>query len=399
MKKLLRKISYIPIYAKLYCGLLKLILIRLIVGHPQADSNKWLILERGNDAQDNAWHFFKYMVANHPEIDARFAIRKDSPDFKRNLSEYKDKVLEYDSREYYRFLFNSSVIISTHLKTWTPDVAITGRFQNTSLRYKGKIVFLQHGITRQEMPGLKYPKQHIDLFISGAKNEYDLIRRTLYYPEGIIRYTGLARFDNLLDCKTKKQILIMPTWRAKYANLSADDFMTTDFYKYYACILGNTSLLSLLRNSGYKLLFYNHYEFQKYNPCFEKFSNDVVSIVKFGTISVQDLLKESALVVTDYSSIYYDVLYMHKPVIFFQFDKESFDSTQYGKNYDDVSEFGFLTFSTDEVSNTITQLIEHNCQIPNVYIEKSDKIFLYRDKNNCRRIYRAVSNLIKPNYV
>ena len=39
---------------------------------------------------------------------------------------------------------------------------------------------------------------------------------------------------------------------------------------------------------------------------------------------VQDLMKSSQMMITDYSSVFFDMVYMKKPVIFYQFDEENY---------------------------------------------------------------------------
>ena len=393
MYKLLKKFSYIPLYFRLYSQTVKIIGISIIARATTKRTGGWLILERGNDAQDNAWHFFKYMIKEHPEIEVRYAIRKSSPDYSNNLKGYEKYILEYNSFEYYRYLFNSDVIISTHLKTYLPEVAISSKLEKTPFKYRGKIVFLQHGVTHQEHKGLIYPKQKIDLFISGAKNEYDLLESDFGYPNGVIKYTGFARYDNLIDFNPKKEILIMPTWRGEYVGYNDTQFEDSDFYQNYSALLSNPELLAILKESGYNICFYNHYEFQRFNHLFERFTGPNLKILKFGERRVQDLLKDASVLVTDYSSIYYDVLYMNKPIIFFQFDKEYFDTHHYGKNYDNVSEFGFTTRRPHEAIDCIISLINNGCQLPPAIKQKSNEIFQYRDKSNCKRIFEAIVNL------
>ena len=40
----------------------------------------WLVGERGDDARDNGYHFYRYLVEKHPEINARFVITPESKD-------------------------------------------------------------------------------------------------------------------------------------------------------------------------------------------------------------------------------------------------------------------------------------------------------------------------------
>ena len=44
---------------------------------------------------------------------------------------------------------------------------------------------------------------------------------------------------------------------------------------------------------------------------------------------VQDLLKRSKILITDYSSVFYDFAYMKKEVIYYQFDYNDFFKKHY----------------------------------------------------------------------
>ena len=53
----------------------------------------WLICERGNDARDNGYWFYRYLRMEHPELNARYVISADSPDITR-ISEPKKNHLQ-----------------------------------------------------------------------------------------------------------------------------------------------------------------------------------------------------------------------------------------------------------------------------------------------------------------
>ena len=46
----------------------------------------WLIGERGNDARDNGYWFFRYLNETHPEINSCFVISPGSADYKKVAS-------------------------------------------------------------------------------------------------------------------------------------------------------------------------------------------------------------------------------------------------------------------------------------------------------------------------
>ncbi len=350
----------------------------------------WIVLERGDDAQDNAWHFFKYMRNNHPQKHVYYAIKKKSPDYHNNLNGYEDHVIEYDSLKYYIWLYNAKTIISSHYGTIFPSLWVKGKLVDTIFFPTAKFVFLQHGITHNDHTGFHYPTFRPSLIVAGAKREFDLMTKYFNQPNGVINYTGFARFDNLYDNIEKKQILIMPTWRKQYKYLPDDMFIKTDYFQAYSSILTNERLLGTLRGLGYSIIFYNHFEFQKYNHLFEQCSCDVVSVLKFGEKRVQALLKESALLVTDYSSIYYDFTYMQKPVVFFLLNKELFRSQQYGVDFDNPEDFGQVSETADGIIDILLNSIRNDCKMSDQFVNMMNKTFPLRDKENCKRIYEAI---------
>lgn len=352
----------------------------------------WILLERGNDAQDNAWHLFKYIRATHPEVNALFSTHKSSPDYRTNLKGYEKDVIEYNSFWYYMLLYNCKVMLSSHTHTYVNN--IWGNIKGGWLDISGKKVFLQHGIIHNDINIFVYPHLSIDLVCSGSHNEFELLKSVFKYPDSHLCYTGLARFDNLHDCETKKQVLIMPTWRSCYSRLTPDQFKETDFYKEYKRILTNSSLLHTLEENDYNLVFYNHYEFQKFNSLFAPFCGGRVRLAFFGELNVQQLLKESRLLVTDFSSIYYDFLYMRKPIIFFLLNQEEFRANQYGKDYDNPNDFGYVVEKSDGVVEQIINHLNNNCTIDDKYLEFSKMIFPLYDRHNCERIYNRVRELI-----
>ncbi len=352
----------------------------------------WLLLERGFDAQDNAWHMFKFLREQHPEINSVYAIHKDSLDFQSNLSGYENNVIEYNSIWYYIVLYNCKVMISTHVhtyiyKTWS---VVKGGV----LDIKGKKVTLHHGICHNQNNLYKYPNLDVDLNFCGAKNEYELFKSVFGYPDSCLCYAGMARFDNLHNNQLKRQVLVMPTWRVRYTGMTKKEFEATDFFTAYKSILTDDILLKSLEDYDYNLIFYNHFEFQKFNSSFSSFCNGRVQLKYFGEQSVQHLLKESKLLVTDYSSVYYDFLYMRKPIVFFLLNQMVFRASQYGKDYDDPRDFGDVVESSEEVVTEIISHLKNDCILDKRFLDYSKSVFPLFDQHNRERIYQRIADLI-----
>ena len=110
---------------------------------------------------------------------------------------------------------------------------------------------------------------------------------------------------------------------------------------------------------------------------------------------VQALLKESKLLVTDFSSVYFDFAYMGKPCIYFQFDRKNFFKSHYAKGYFDYYTMGFgpVLEKSDEVIDEIIKSAENSYKIEETYKCRVDGFFPLRDKENCKRIFDEIERL------
>lgn len=379
---------YIGLVLKAIKALTILLVANLLTRRP--DKDIWLISERGKDARDNGFWLFIYMKTNHPEIDSYYVITKDSADYNR-LSKYSDSLIELNSFAHFKALSKAKYLISTHIGGCLPMSDAMIRISNTFniLRHK-KIIFLQHGITKDYIPRLFGNFVKLDLFCCGAKLEYDYVSSVFRFPEGVVKYTGFCRYDNLIDFNSKRQILIMPTWRT-YVDLNR--FEESDYFKTYADLLTNVDFEKIIDTNNYNVVFYLHYQFQSKRDSFKKLDlHPSITIAGF-EYDVQTLLKESDFLITDYSSVYFDMVYMNKPVIFYQFDKEKFHSEHYQKGYVEENRIGRVVDKLNDLLDATKQTITSNCILESQYQEYINEFFPIRDKNNCKRVYQAITQI------
>lgn len=366
-----------------------MLVLRLYIGRIYSffyqDKELWLISERGKEARDNGYFFFVWLKQNHPEINVKYIISKDSKDLNKFVP-WKECVVTYDSIKHLSSIWKAKYLISTHVCGYTNDHQFFSKFDGQFHIFKGKKVFLQHGITKDDLRNLYYGKIDIDLFISGSQIEYKYMSKTFGYPDGIIKYTGLCRFDNLMNVRTKKQILMMPTFRI-YVN--REHFEDSEYYKAYKQLLCCEILHQQLEQTGYTLIFYPHYEFQSKIDSFKKLNlSDRITIADM-SYDVQQLLKESEILITDYSSVFFDVMYMNKPVLFYQFDEEKYRAAHYKKGYLDYHDVGPVSATLDGLLLNLNDTLVDR-RVEKKYQEYYDKTFKYRDCNNCKRVYQAI---------
>lgn len=357
----------------------------------------WLVSERGTDARDNGYHFFRYLREQHPDIPCYYVISKDSPDRKR--VESLGNVVEYRSLKHYQLLFGAKYLVSSHYMGFTPARDFYMYIQEKSKRkiLPGKTVFLQHGVIKDDMTDLYQEKTRLDLFICGARPEYDYIRQNWHYRKEEVQYTGLARFDALQDFQAKRQVLIMPTWRnwlIHSADASEKMVLESHYFCAWSSLLRNPKLARLARKYQVRFLFYPHYCVQPYLSKFETASEDIV-LADFAHYDVQQLLKESMLLVTDYSSVFFDFAYMQKPMLHYQFDEAEYRANHYAEGYFDYRRDGFGEVVTEEseLLELIEQYLAEDCRLKPEYQQRIDGFFPLHDDKNCERIYREIQKL------
>ena len=253
---------------------------------------------------------------------------------------------------------------------------------------------MQHGITMNNVSFVNYKNSKFRLFICAAKREYEFVKENFGYPEDYVKLLGFSRFDNLYNNKVnQKQIVIMPTWRS-YISKNNLNFLETDYYKKYYSLINNKKLINYIEKNKIKIYFYLHRNMQKYEKYFNSISKSII-IVRNNEIDIQKLLKDSALLITDYSSVSLDFAYMNKPLIYYQFDQEEFIKNHLDSGYFSYSKDGFgpVIIEENNLVKKICNYIDNDYEIEKKYQKRCDDFFELRDQNNSERIYEELKRI------
>ena len=130
-----------------------------------------------------------------------------------------------------------------------------------------------------------------------------------------------------------------------------------------------------------------------YSEQLKDFKNN--SIFNINHISdYQKLLIKSSLLITDYSSVFFDFSYMKKPIIYSHFDYERYRNLHYQNGYFDyrVNGFGPVCINIDECMDKIIDEILNGCKLKYKYLKRIKKFFAFFDNHNNDRIYNAIRN-------
>lgn len=373
--------------------------IATIIKIKKENRDIWLISERKDEAEDNGYHLFKYLRENHENEKVYYLINKRSKSYSK--VERYGNIIQYNSLKHYIYYFLANKHISAFQFFGVPETPFIWNMEKKGI-LKNKKIFIQHGITKEMLPFLCYQNTNYDLFVCGAKPEYDYIIENYGYPFNNVKYLGFCRFDNLHNYKLKNKILLMPTWRHWFGMTSTSNeeekreinkFIESEYYKVYNSLINNSKLHEILKKYDMELIFYPHPEMQRFVDKFTcNFKN--IKIAERQNNNLQELLKQSKILITDYSSIAFDFAYMKKPLIYYQFDQDRYYSQHFEKGYFDCERDGFgpVIKNEDELVNQIERYIcnENNRR---KYEKRSELFFEIYDKNNCRRTYEAIKNI------
>lgn len=374
------------------------ILVRLLKMVKKTPIN--LFMDRIDKADDSAEVLINYFEKEKKKKKQRnyFVLTKTSPDYKRLKERFK--VIPYKGRVHKILFLLADNLISTHC-----DRFIYQLYTGTDNYFKDlkefNFIFLQHGIIKDDMSDwLKRHDKNFRLFITSTPLEQrSIINGNYGYTSNEVKLTGLPRFDNLVDNANIKEkiLLVMPTWRkgiieefSKELNKRpySEKFKETEFFLNWNAFLSNDILHKNLKKAGYKIVFVPHPSIRQQ---IRDFNIENVEIASY-TESYSSLLKRGSILVTDYSSVYFDFAYMRKPILYFHFDSGNWDNEKGYFSYQDMG-FGDILNNHLDLTNSVVKLIQSNAETDAKYIERVNKFFKYNDSDNCKRVYKEIIKL------
>ncbi|KAA6225252.1 glycosyltransferase [Campylobacter sp. LR185c] len=347
----------------------------------------WIFMDRHNQADDNAEHLYKYVQKHYPKQEIYFVLSKKSEDWGR-LKKDDFKLIDYQSKAYYKTILKAGKFLSSQA-----DYVILKDFNNK------EFIFLQHGVILNDLHEWLNSK-NISLFITSSKNEYKAIASDFSkykFGKKEVLLSGLARHDSLTNTiliTPTNTILITPSWRRYLGDFSDINFYkNNNFYKSEFFIMINNLLQSdflkeLAQKHGYEIIFRPH-------PIMLNFFKKFPIHIKVSNESYQALLKRAKLMITDYSSISFEMAYLNKPVIYYQFDKkENFNNHTYQQGYFNYEKNGFgpVVYDLQSLLKELELLSKNDFKPDKKYLENM-QVFAYKDGKACKRIIDAILEL------
>ena len=366
----------------------------------------WILMDRPDKADDNAEHLYRFLQQNNPEINIIFVLQKASSDWDR-LSREGFRLLEPGSDELVLAVLNAKFRISSDA------VAACMYPVPRHLVNKGtsKFIFLQHGVLMNDLSRWLNPKDIAAIAVSSVDEEKDLVgedspyvyKRSQVLPVGLARFDHLRNLSNQTDPVKKNRIVVMPTWRQHLRDTATRIESTeerqkylesTQFFTEWMKVLHSSRLRHLCEQQGVRITFIPH-------PALREIIRSVsfpkhVEVADLSKSSMQLILSEAALFVTDYSSVAFDASFIGCPTIYYQFDRdEVFSGTHnFRVGYFDYKTHGLgpVVENSDDTIDTIYAYV-NNTYDDSKYKERRMNTFINNDSNNCSRIVKAIRNV------
>lgn len=357
----------------------------------------WLVFEKYCSlAQDNGFYFFDYCMSLPPEKRKHvfYVIDKSKPDYER-VAAHDDNVIDFMSFKHILYSMAANLYIAsdsrTHLYVWRNKPSYV-----RNAIAKRKIFFLQHGVTALKVDHQLFGRQGsnpMTYYLTTSQNEQDVIVGNFGYRLNQVPVLGFSRWDVLVDKSSaeKPAILVMPTWRAWLEEQDDDVFLASDYFKKYSSLIRNPELMAFLEERDATLTFFIH---PKLSKQLKNFAGDELServqLVEQGSEPLNEIMMRCNALVTDYSSVCWDMLYMDKPVVFYQFDQEIYEKTV--GSYIDLNEDlpGPVCKVEGEVVEALAACAERGFALTAEEADKAAGWFARKDRKNRERTYNFI---------
>ncbi|WP_406250488.1 glycosyltransferase [Streptomyces cyaneofuscatus] len=364
----------------------------------------WLIGERSDTAQDNSYHFFRWIRTDRKRRKAYYVIDGKSPDHAK-VAPF-GRVLKLGSFKHRMYLLHATKLIGSYDSEsyLVPDgyrkVLFLHRFGEL---VKYQRVFLTHGISYNDVTsGIDQRITSYDLIVAAGRQEREYLALEAGFGDRAV-LAGLPRFDALRREATERpRILLMPTWRQwivtasykKAAGPAKTAFTQSEYFRFYRSLLSDRRLAEALEHFGVDLEFFPHYEIRPHLHHF-RLDSPAIQVADPKTRNVQQAMKECSLMVTDYSSVFFDVAYMGIPLVHVPFDEEDFYGRHYKRGYFNLSEDGFgpVCRTVDTAVDEIIAAMARKFTVESPYRERAEYFFAHRGDGNCERVYEEIDAL------
>lgn len=343
------------------------------------------------DFSGNARAFYEFIIINHPEFDPVWVIENQStrPDL---------KTVKPKSVKWFFCFIRSRYIVTTH---------------NEMIGVKGNnqvYISLWHGMPLKKICYLgdydyKGMEDYSAYRIASSEIMRSIISASFREKANNVYITGQPRNDYLFEGdkansllsgrqENKRIILYMPTFREnqeaeRYSDgkkIEKDNFFrVTDF--------SLNELNCFLKENNYHLVI-------KLHPYEEKSLIDInlgenITLITTATlrehdVDVNHLMAKADILISDYSSAYFDFMILNRPICFLIPDLNAYSESRSGFTLEPVESWmpGAKIHTQKELLIELEELAQGNDKFSGKRNEISEMINKHKDNKNSERVFR-----------
>jgi len=366
----------------------------------------WITYDQLYKCGDNGEYFYRYVRENHSsDVKMYYLLNEDVAESDPAWKGQKGLLYAHpkDGRARRRMqlaALNADIIFSTRASVDSFfDLHDAAARNAVGDLYRAKVVCLQHGLTVQNIA--QYQNRLFDnlrYYFCASPMEVDNICRPVYgFDRDMVALTGVPRYDGL-NGEAEKKIIIAPTWRrnltdgpnrkgVKYQYV--DIFKKSEYYRIYNSLISDERLLRCARRNGYRIVMILHPNIGAQAQDFDQ--SDVVTVMNGAEVNYEEMMKTSALMVTDYSGIQYDFAYMRRPILYYR--PESLPPQYEEGLHAEEMQLGPVCTRQGDLVDQMIRMMERGCPVDQEILAKIDRFFPYDDRDGCRRIYEKARKL------
>lgn len=362
------------------------------------------IVEADTSPQDE-FELFKYLYKNGREnFEPYYIINEKCAAYAEIKAEYGNNIIEYSPEKIVEFantlkeLFKTTKYICGGFQVLhSLRLGITEAVKRSPYVYS---IFTQHGITFFKDDFISQASYSSFLFdklmISNDFEKEIFINRGCYAEENLIK-NGLFRWDLLSadNAESEKSIFIYFTHRRYLKNIEESELKNTVYVKTILGLLENPRFKKFVEDNGYTLKIALHHSVLQ--ACG---SGLLEGVTILEDDEIADAKKKSAILITDYSSMCFEMWFQHKPSIFLNIP-DGEDCIKYGHKTDLADPYGPKREYIFNIVNSVEECMDkledyHNTGYKLKLDEKAKRdAFFYHNGDFCKRFYEYLISMKK----
>jgi hypothetical protein len=268
-------------------------------------------------------------------------------------------------------------------------------YYNSVLRFE--VIYLQHGVLHAVLPEMYHRTKtsYGRMVVSNDFERENLCKNYGYTPKDLIP-TGMARLDHLHPGRpAPRRILLAPSWRKNLIGAFAENvrspkheaFLASRYYQQTQAFLQSPRLHALLERHDLTLDFQSHPIFRVYDPCY------LVEHPRVRVVTQADLNDYCAMI-TDYSSVALDFVYLCRPLVYFVPDYDRFlagKTHTYSALHIPLEEgFGPFAQTQEELLAALETLAAHDFAPQPPYAARIEAFYQNREPGHAQALYKIL---------